>query len=69
MMRMFQRAAVVAAAVAGLSVLGVGVSFADDGGFGGVTAAEQGRDQGRDNGEEQGRDNGQEQGQDHGDGQ
>ncbi|WEO93458.1 hypothetical protein A6P39_005170 [Streptomyces sp. FXJ1.172] len=28
-MRMFQRAAVVAAAVAGLSALGVGVSFAD----------------------------------------
>ncbi|MCX4878814.1 MULTISPECIES: hypothetical protein [unclassified Streptomyces] len=29
-MRTFQRAAVVAAAVAGLSVLGVGVGFADD---------------------------------------
>lgn len=34
-MRKFQRAAVVAAAVAGLSVLGVGVSFAgeEDGGY------------------------------------
>lgn len=35
-MRKFQRAAVVAAAVAGLSALGAGVSIAD--GFGGVTA-------------------------------
>ncbi|MFV8188245.1 hypothetical protein [Streptomyces sp. AF1B] len=35
-MRKFQRAAVVAAAVAGLSALGTGVSMAD--GFGGVTA-------------------------------
>ncbi|MEV5277699.1 MULTISPECIES: hypothetical protein [unclassified Streptomyces] len=37
-MRKFQRAAVVAAAVAGLSTLGVGVSFAHDGGFGAITA-------------------------------
>ncbi|MFJ8313033.1 MULTISPECIES: hypothetical protein [unclassified Streptomyces] len=35
-MRKFQRAAVVAAAIAGLSTLGAGVSFAHDGG--GVTA-------------------------------
>jgi hypothetical protein len=37
MMRKFQRVAVVAAAVAGLSTLGAGVSFAHDG-FGGITA-------------------------------
>ncbi|MEU9184805.1 hypothetical protein AB0D14_09600 [Streptomyces sp. NPDC048484] len=37
-MRKFQRAAVVAAAVAGLSALGGGVSFADGGFDGGVTA-------------------------------
>uniref|UniRef100_A0AAU2VGH3 Uncharacterized protein n=1 Tax=Streptomyces sp. NBC_00003 TaxID=2903608 RepID=A0AAU2VGH3_9ACTN len=74
MMRKFQRAVVVAAAVAGLSTLGVGVSFAHDGGFGGVTAADngqqhgqqQGRDDGPGNGRDQGRDNGQEQGQDQG---
>ena len=36
-MRKFQRVAVVAAAVAGLSTFGVGVSFANDG-FDGVTA-------------------------------
>ncbi|MEU0943932.1 hypothetical protein ABZ379_14230 [Streptomyces canus] len=33
-MRMFQRAAVVAAAIAGLSTLGAGVGFADDNGEG-----------------------------------
>ncbi|MGW0734310.1 hypothetical protein [Streptomyces sp. NPDC002851] len=37
-MRKFQRAAVVAAAVAGLSTLGAGVSFAGGGYDGGVTA-------------------------------
>ncbi|MBT2506586.1 hypothetical protein J7I98_11900 [Streptomyces sp. ISL-98] len=37
-MRKFQRAAIVAAAVAGLSTLGAGVSFANDGYDGGVTA-------------------------------
>jgi uncharacterized membrane protein len=42
-MRKFQRVAVVAAALAGLSALGAGVSFAhgddhDGGGFGGVNA-------------------------------
>lgn len=37
-MRKFQRAVVVAAAVAGLSTLGIGVSFADGGFDGGVTA-------------------------------
>ncbi|MFE0135653.1 hypothetical protein ACFWY6_29365 [Streptomyces sp. NPDC059037] len=37
-MRKFQRAAVVAAAVAGLSTLGAGVSFAHGGDDGGITA-------------------------------
>ncbi|MGP4043300.1 hypothetical protein [Streptomyces sp. 2A115] len=37
-MRKFQRAAVVAAAIAGLSAIGAGVSFANDGYDGGVTA-------------------------------
>lgn len=37
-MRKFQRAAIVAAAIAGLSTLGAGVSFANDGYDGGVTA-------------------------------
>ncbi|KOU36450.1 hypothetical protein [Streptomyces sp. WM6378] len=40
MMRKFQRAAAVAAAVAGLSILGAGVSFAHDGGVTAVASSQ-----------------------------